>query len=322
LAHVRNLIPVINANYHGERAVDFIPSILAHPDLDEATAKDALRMGADTAFNHLIPHTFKLGTEKLRQIRDTIATRKDGRVHVRNLRAMGVNPPPLMVGGDGYVTSNTVSDYIKELPDFNVNVRMTGHNPDDGQTHSGEEQDVTNFMATPAQIMAIKKEGLMPEFLKHHGSDNHPDMGHIGSLGWVRSTRGKDGHTFVDEIQSDSGQVWGKHARLKEILFGGRNPEEFLHDAFLERMRQDPKNVGKEVHTWTPEGKVKYIMGDKNRPTPPWVGDVYGAIPKKAGYVPAKYGDIATQTGSGIDNEGEADRGDPTQKIVLRKAPK
>jgi hypothetical protein len=99
---------------------------------------------------------------------------------------------------------------------------------------------------------------------------------------------------------------------IHELLFKGQKPNQMLHEAFLQKLRDDGK-IGKPIHIWTPEGKGKIALSSQTEGIPGHMHETYGKIPSKIGYKPATYGEIATQSNPEL-------RGMSTQKMNLTKA--
>lgn len=127
-------------------------------------------------------------------------------------------------------------------------------------------------------------------------------------------TKGKMDQAKADEVVSSYAKEFpdDQMSALQKILFGGKHASEVLHDAFHEYLRlpvhegnkEDPWGgkpkqslIGAPVHIWTPESKAGQAMGDveEGASIPAHMLFGYGDLPKKAGYEPAKYGEIPTQ---------------------------
>jgi hypothetical protein len=160
----------------------------------------------------------------------------------------------------------------------------------------------------------------------------------------VRYTQNQDG-TFIDEIQSDISNSLVKkarsqaqkmdmgddyvnhmaakaeaiypdthHKKINEILFGGKDASEVLHEGFNQYLR-DTGHVGKPIHTWNANSKAAISLGteDETEAIPAHMQRTYDQVPKKMGYTPAQYGELSTQSDSELKHLR-------TQKTVLRKS--
>jgi 8-oxo-dGTP diphosphatase len=225
------------------------------------------------------------------------------------------------------------------------------------QRHSSDESKVFRLNLTPDHVKKLKDAGVWHTFAAMNQSSvksNHPV--HTGTgIGWVRYTEGKDGHVFIDEIQSDVGKSLVKtvqsrmqnmvnegrstqqemdqavaraqalypdehHKKIKEIAFGGKDPSEVLHESFHQWMR-DKGKVGSQIHIWTPESKARISLSNSEEEgIPAHMYKTYGQNPEKMGYTPAKYGEIKTQKTSDFNGDGGRRNAAETKKTVLRKS--
>lgn len=215
-----------------------------------------------------------------------------------------------------------------------------------GQRHTHEPSQVLQVNFTPDQAQKMKRAGVFNTFkniMKATKRSGHPAKDN--SIGWVRYTDNGDG-AHIDEIQSDFGQTFSKQiksqvrqaiangqlteeqgaeeqkklekeypdsnvAKIQEILFGHHHPNDILHEAFHQHMR-DKGEVGKPVQTWTPESKAPISGQRTNQALPVHMTRTYGETPRKMGYKPAKYGELSTQHNPQL-------KGKPTQETVVRK---
>jgi 8-oxo-dGTP pyrophosphatase MutT (NUDIX family) len=215
------------------------------------------------------------------------------------------------------------------------------------QKHSSEPSKAFQLNFAPDQINALKQAGVHDTFKRMNQmsvQSNHPVRPGNG-IGWVRYTEGPDG-IFVDEIQSDLAQSYPRqfesqaelaqqvgfmtpeevdrqrvkmreafpddhHEKIKEIAFGDKQPAAVLHDAFHNWLRQNG-HAGKPVHMWTTEGKKDAVLSDTDAAAPGHMQFTYTQNPRRMGYEPAKYGELATQNGPHPDK--------PTQKTIIRKS--
>jgi predicted outer membrane protein len=181
----------------------------------------------------------------------------------------------------------------------------------DDQQHTPEQSQVFQLKATPEHRKAMEDAGVHRTFdnvMEASRYSGHPTDEH--TLGWVRYTKGDDG-IHIDEVQSDFGQNLVKQAKkqaqdavangqitqdqanialnragekypqhhlekIQSILFGDKNPNQVIHEAFLQNLR-DTGHAGKNVHIWNevpkgnislqnkPEGVVTYDSVDNYR---------------------------------------------------------
>jgi hypothetical protein len=104
----------------------------------------------------------------------------------------------------------------------------------------------------------------------------------------------------------------GHFQKIREILFGQNDPNQMIHEAFLQHQRNQGK-ADKKIQMWTPESKGKMALVRPDEPVPGHMMMTYGQQPKKMGYKPTTYGNIETQ-----DNPELVGR--PTQEMVLKKS--
>lgn len=177
----------------------------------------------------------------------------------------------------------------------------------------------------------------------------HPNKG--STVGWVRFTHSnhedpeKTGY-HVDEIQNDLSHSWidqtvsqineglrtkqitpmqaerihnnakqnfpDEHLKkINEIMFEGHKPNDVLHEAFLQHLR-DKGEAGKQVHVWQAQPKAKISAMDPSEKLPVHMTDTYNKAPPKMGYKPGVYGELDTHSGEHF--------GEPTWKHTLVKA--
>lgn len=127
----------------------------------------------------------------------------------------------------------------------------------------------------------------------------------------------------IDEVQSDFGQSFVRQAaqqarengqdeenaaseaqkkwpddhfhKIKKILFGDKHPNEVLHEAFQQHLR-DKGHAGTPIATWQPESKAPISGWSLDKPLPVHAQITYREVPqKKFGWKEAKYGDIPVQ---------------------------
>lgn len=272
---------------------------------------------------------FTLGSGRLRDLRRYLGTLAARKAHKRDLEAKGYNLQSLgltqALDGTGNLPYESVDRMIEALPKmkFHVGEDTYGNDSDlgeaqdsaidrarDEQRHSKELSDVFQLNYTPEHEKAMEEAGVLDIFqdmLNASKQAGHPVDDK--TVGWVRHTKGKDGHTHIDEIQSDFGQSFIKQgaAQLKQamapegfnangriirmtpeeanrhmetlkarypdeaynkicqILFNGKHPNEIVHEAFLQHLRNSG-DVGKQVHIWNKNAKAK-LSGINLKPT-------------------------------------------------------
>ena len=212
-------------------------------------------------------------------------------------------------------------------------------NPEDEQRHSDEPSKVFQLNVTPDHVQKMKQAGVWDTFhsINKNSLDGTHPVAPVHGAGWVRYTDNPDG-VFIDEIQSDIGSSLVKKARahtnkllesakmtkkeaedtmkqaedsypeehykkINDIVFGGKDPSEVLHEAFHQYLR-DNGQIGKPVHIWGVTGKSKISMGHMSTAKgdiPAHMYRTYKQIPEKLGYTPAKYGELSTQKGKWSD---------------------
>jgi len=247
----------------------------------------------------------KYNTTKLRKIRDHILAQGKTEMSPKDL-------PP----GDwsvGRVSSGNISaQKIQEHIDRMSATRFTiSHGTWAGaQRHSGESSKVFQVGLSTDTIQKLKAAGVYGSFRKIYDenvTDAHPH-GPSG-IGWVRWTGDQKG-VHIDEVQSDIGRQFGKYKeassdkqplvpdehrqKIKAIVFSDRHPNEVLHEAFQQHLR-DRGWIDTPVHTWTPETKAPLSSLDANKPIPGHMQVTYRDIPKKMGWEEGRYGSLPTQ---------------------------
>lgn len=127
----------------------------------------------------------------------------------------------------------------------------------------------------------------------------------------------------IDEVQSDFGSELGEQtrrggiskedsAKISDILFGGKHPNETLHEAFHQYLRQTGR-TGMRVAIHTPEVKAPLAQQDPDEPLPVHMNITYRDLPLKMGFKEGKYGTLATQGNSNL-------HGEPSYEDEVRKS--
>ena len=255
----------------------------------------------------------KFDTGKLRQIRDFIEE-SGGTVPKKQLESMGYNLQSLglntALDHKGNLSAAKVSDLIQNRPEHKFGYSFEKW--DGPQRHSNSKSNVFQLNLTHEMLKEINDHGLNDTFKKIQDiskNSNHPVKGH--TIGWARYTRGKDGGTHVDEIQSDLGQGLVKQIKnmkesgqaididpekvneLNKIIFKDKHPSELVHEAFLQAMR-DKGRVGNEIHIWGKDQRAKMSDLNTRKELPAHITEGYEKIPKKLGYQEGEYGDLKT----------------------------
>ncbi len=236
---------------------------------------------------------------------------------------------------------NADREHNDSFDSSNYNVLGPGERDDEAereQRHSNKNSKVFQLNITKDQAKKLKEAGVYDHFKElvyDSYSSGHPASKGNG-IGWVRYTEGPDG-MHIDEIQSDFGQSFSKqlksqakqavangsmsaeeadrhvrdaeskypedaHKKISEILFQGQHPNDILHEAFLQHLR-DKGHVGKKVHIWQAESKAPLSNMDEAEELPVHMIRTYKDIPKKMGYKPSEYGELNTQTTDDLQGE-------------------
>ena len=108
--------------------------------------------------------------------------------------------------------------------------------------------------------------------------------------------------------------------KINEILFGGRHPNEVLHEAFHEHMRQRG-HVGTPISIWTPESKAPQSQLDPDKPVPAHMKFTYDQVPRKMGMQASTYGYPSRGPGGNSSRPAESGNhyNDPVWADVIRK---
>ena len=230
------------------------------------------------------PLSFSSNTEMLRKLRD-VAEANGGSIGAKQLGQHGLNENALKVthlkDAKGNYTKEAIQNHIDSMPKHTYDYSHTSWKG--AQVHSNEKQYVFQLNHNEDLLNEMKNAGVYDTFAKTHElsfNSKHPVKDN--TLGWVRYTKGKDGHIHIDEIQSDLGR--SLHGSIKEylekipdspkkkkmeelftkekidkmndILFKGQHPSKIIHEGFLQFLRNNG-NVGKDVHIWQAMPKAK-----------------------------------------------------------------
>jgi hypothetical protein len=235
------------------------------------------------------PLSFSSNTEMLRKLRD-VADANGESVSAKQLGQYGLNENALKIthlkDAKGNYTKEAIQKHIDSLPKHTYDYSHTTWKG--AQVHSSEKQYVFQLNHNEDLLKEMKNAGVYDTFAKVHEisfNSKHPVKNN--TLGWVRYTKGKDGHIHIDEIQSDLGR--SLHGSIKEyldkqpdspkkkkmeelftkekidkmndILFKGQHPSKIIHEGFLQFLRNNG-NVGKDVHIWQAMPKAKLAGQD------------------------------------------------------------
>lgn len=212
------------------------------------------------------------------------------------------------------------------------------------QRHSKDLSKVFQLNVTNDQVQKMKALGVYNTFRKIQQASHlshHPVT--PTTIGWVRYTgehgpNENDGY-FIDEVQSDFGQSLVRQAtkqardsgadeheatqraekeypeehfkHISNVLFGGKAPNEVLHEAFHQHLR-DKGQHGAQIHIHATKTKARLSRLDSKRDVPGHFKTTYQQVPERMEMKPAKYGELKTQTNDMM-------HGDETYKGTLRK---
>lgn len=286
----------------------------------------------------------RAGMQKLRRVRDIINEKagKKGELSPKDLP-----PGDWSIGRlpNGNISAKKIDEHIKSQTPLRYNTSMSKWESN-LQTHSSEHSRVLQVNLTTDQVNKMKAAGVYDTFRDMNAaslSSGHPVR--PSTLGWIRFTGAPKKGYFVDEIQSDFGQSFVRQAAaqarergmdeheaaaraeekypeahygvIKSILFGNKHPNEILHEAFLQHLRQGKFSVNSPVHIHTVESKAPISLGDawqtKKRTlkpdqparlaAPAHMNTTYHDVPKKMGYIPGTYGKLKdVETGNHGDH--------------------
>jgi hypothetical protein len=263
----------------------------------------------------------KLGTGKLRKIRDAIWAKSPDRGEVK--------PKDLPAGDwsagrlpNGNISAAKLQQHIDSLEPIKFNT-SEGHWTG-AQRHSDKPSNVFQLNLSNEHVKKMRAAGVYGTFLdmlKNTQSAGHPvRLNH--SIGWVRHTGTPETGIHIDEIQSDFGQKWGDVARreareagrdedeagaaaeqrwpqahqdvIKNILFQGRHPNEVIGEAFVQRQR-DLGHIGSKIAIHDSKTKAPLSRMRENKEIPGHMKFTYSQLPPKMGMTPSKYGTLPTQ---------------------------
>ena len=230
------------------------------------------------------PLSFSSNTEMLRKLRD-VAEANGGSISAKQLGQHGLNENALKVthlkDAKGNYTKEAIQKHIDSMPKHTYDYSHTSWKG--AQVHSNEKQYVFQLNHNEDLLNEMKNAGVYDTFAKVHElsfESKHPVKDN--TLGWVRYTKGKDGHVHIDEIQSDLGrslhgsvkefldrqpdspkkkkmeELFSKEKidKMNDILFKGQHPSKIIHEGFLQFLRNNG-NVGKDIHIWQAMPKAK-----------------------------------------------------------------
>ena len=313
-----------------------LPKLLNHPNEGIARAAKELHQRAFPDSYHNEAVDVRFGTNKLRQLRDTVEA-AGGKVHRKDVP----NLPPVLtklLDGRGYLASSAIQSAIDAMPATKHNV---SHTTWFGvQRHNKEESKVLQLNLTNDHLNKMKEAGVLPTF--HAINDLSRSSGHPvtpSTWGWVRYTGGDDG-VHIDEVQSDLGQSLVQRAaaeaaqagidpdeaasraenkypdqhlkKIQEILFSGKHPSEVLQEAFHQHLR-DNGGAGIPIAIHAAATKAPLSGMDTDKPLPGHMLTGYKAVPEKMGLKPSTYGKLATQSNPDLKDK-------PTYEDEIRKA--
>ncbi len=288
---------------------EHLNALMNHRKFQENYKESARRVAAEVA-NRVppAPIDFTPGSTRLRLLREHLAQQPDQRAHKKALEQAGFNPQALglnpLLDSKGNLTHDAIHRHIESLPKRNVEYKIKQW--DGMQRHSDATQKVFSVALPESDT---KQMGDAFAHLQNNADQSseggHPTIPGRG-IGWVRYTESPDG-IHIDEIQSDFGPNFRAKAQQKYLpnslknfehayqqVWQGKRPNEVLHDAFLEHLRQQGK-VGQQVHVWDVKPKMSLAGQDPTQAPPVHMKETYGTMPAKAGYTPSTYGNIQTQ---------------------------
>jgi hypothetical protein len=99
----------------------------------------------------------------------------------------------------------------------------------------------------------------------------------------------------LDEITAKAHEMWPPEqmAQVKKILFGNKHPNEVVMDAFMQWAR-DQGWEDTPITTHSVDSKRPISLDRLNDPVPVWMNVSYRDHPKRMGFEPATYGELAT----------------------------
>jgi hypothetical protein len=316
--------------------IEHLREAMNDPDLREDAGRALGWHDPDSVHKESV--NVKMGVAKLRKLRDLIQSQGKDEAHPKELPAGDWKQGRLP---NGNISADRLQQIIDTQPAQKYNVshdKWTG-----AQRHNEKPSKVFQLNLSTDLVNKMKTAGVYDTFKKMHeasAQSEHP-VGAAG-IGWVRYTGDKKTGYFVDEVQSDLGQSFVKQAaarakeegsnpevaaneaekkypeghyqKIKEIVFGGKHPNEVLHEAFHEWLRKNKKAVGSDIHVWAPEAKATISLHNEG-PIPGHMQTTYRDVPKKMGMEPKKYGELHTQNNE--EHEGKDTYGDVVRKSKL-----
>lgn len=309
-----------------QQAQELHDELHGHPNLSMDRHQSEAVTKTLAQINHPHSHEVKLGTSKLRQLRDLI-------------QASGKSslPPKSLPPGDwskfrdksGNISADMIQAHIDTLPGTKAALEQ-GDPWGGAQRHTQDESNVLLYNLSGQQVQALKDAGAWRSFqnLKFkHSTDAHPhtEDPNAHTVGWVRYTGDLRNQVqgvprrpsstspmrlsdffawassspaadpkFVDEFQTDLGQhlkdadMPPHHLEaIKQIVFGGKHPGEFLHEAFKEFARTQGHTGPYMTHDTS--SKAKISLGRPDEAPPVHMIETYHNTPKKLGMQPAKW---------------------------------
>lgn len=249
----------------------------------------------DSVFNERV--AVKPGLGKLRKIRDLI-TAKQGRMFMHQKELPPGDWAPGR-GPDGNIHASKLQEHIDKQPALNFNVSHSEWDGAQRHSKAASKVLQVNITSDQIRKMkdagvynAFRKMQEASTYSSHPVAKYH-------GIGWVRYTggpgrrgggeKGAPGNYFIDEVQSDFGQSFIRQAakqaaesgrdseeaaqaaaakygseesfkKISQILFAGKHPNEILHEAFQQHLR-DRGEAGAKIQTHTVESKAPISLG-------------------------------------------------------------
>lgn len=237
----------------------------------------------------------RLGVAKHRKARDLIIAAKKSGPTTGGQSGAQLSPKDLPPGDwspgrlpNGNIGADKLQQHIDSQEPLNFN---TSHGEWKGaQRHSQDKSKVFQLNITNDHIRKMKEAGVYNTFRNMQAASEysaHPVAKHHG-IGWVRYTGNARDGLFVDEVQSDFGQSFVRQAAsqaaaegqdpgkaaaeaeqkypdqhfklISKILFNGKHPNEVLHEAFQQHLR-DKGHHNAKVSVHTVESKAPISLG-------------------------------------------------------------
>lgn len=226
------------------------------------------------------------GMQKLRKLRDIIKQ--------RNPTSQTASPKDLPPGDwsagrlpNGNISAQKLDEVIKAVKPMKFNLSSTKYAF--AQLHNSQPSKVLQVNLSSDHVKQMRQHGVYDTFKAMNEASQqseHPVLPQ--TLGWIRYTGDSRNGYFIDEIQSDFGQSFVKQAAqqarengqdpdeaaaeaqkrwpdehynvIKQILFGGQHPNQILHEAFLQHLR-DKGFTGAKVQIHSVESKAPISLG-------------------------------------------------------------